>query len=187
MNASNRAASPRALAGGSKMIVCTVMLLVLVWPCAGSGQPPSTTAPVETTSVDRAALTARLEAVFDRQELDEATRGRLTQLYQQARDNLRATEEWQAKRITMTTRGEGAPGAVLLDRDDPGRVLGQTRRWPPSPEEPCERTGDAPNVVFACGGFARDDELWMYYGASDYSVCLTRAHVPEALYLIETA
>jgi beta-1,4-mannooligosaccharide/beta-1,4-mannosyl-N-acetylglucosamine phosphorylase len=72
-------------------------------------------------------------------------------------------------------------GAALLDRDEPHRLVGRARRWLLSPEEDYERTGDAPNVVFSCGGIVRGDELWTYYGAADCRLCLATANIPEIL------
>jgi len=75
-------------------------------------------------------------------------------------------------------------GAALLDLDDPRRLIGRTRRWLLSPEESYERTGDAPNVVFASGGFVRNGELWMYYGAADSCICLAKAKLADILSVV---
>jgi predicted GH43/DUF377 family glycosyl hydrolase len=72
-------------------------------------------------------------------------------------------------------------GAALLDLNEPHRLIGRTRRWLLSPSEPYERLGDAPNVLFACGGFVRGDDLWIYYGAADSSICLAKAKFAEVL------
>ena len=75
-------------------------------------------------------------------------------------------------------------GAVLLDGDAPNRLIGRTRRWLLSPQQPYERVGDGANVVFACGGFVRDGDLWLYYGAADSCVCLARTKVADILSLV---
>ncbi|MFH1730928.1 MAG: glycosidase [Planctomycetota bacterium] len=72
-------------------------------------------------------------------------------------------------------------GAALLDRDEPHRLIGRARRWLLSPQEPYERTGDAPNVVFTSGGFVRGDDLWVYYGAADSCICLATAKLADVL------
>ncbi len=72
-------------------------------------------------------------------------------------------------------------GAALLDLEEPHKLIAKTRRWVLSPQEPYERTGDVPNVIFPCGGFVRGDQLWMYYGAADSSICLATASIPELL------
>ncbi len=75
-------------------------------------------------------------------------------------------------------------GAALLDLEEPHRVIGRARRWLLSPHKPYERTGDAGNVIFACGGMVRDGELWMYYGAADSCICLARASVGDILDMV---
>ena len=75
-------------------------------------------------------------------------------------------------------------GAALLDLDQPRRVIGRARRWLLAPQEPYERFGDAPNVVFACGAVVRGDEIWIYYGAADCSICLAKMKITEVLALV---
>ncbi|MBN1670038.1 MAG: glycosidase [Kiritimatiellae bacterium] len=72
-------------------------------------------------------------------------------------------------------------GAVLLDRENPARMIARSRRWFLGPETSYERLGDVGNVVFPCGGFVRGSELWVYYGAADSSVCLATISVPDML------
>lgn len=56
--------------------------------------------------------------------------------------------------------------ACLLDKDDPSKLLGRTRRplLRPSPEE---RNGYVPNVVYSCGGIVHQATLLLPYGVSD--------------------
>ena len=75
-------------------------------------------------------------------------------------------------------------GAALLDRDEPHRLIGRARRWLLSPQEPYERTGDAPNVVFTSGGFVRGDDLWVYYGAADSCICLAKVELDAILRML---
>jgi len=72
-------------------------------------------------------------------------------------------------------------GAALLHPDDPGKLIARGRWWLMTPTAPYERSGDAPNVVFACGGILRQDELWMYYGGADSCICLAKAKL-DAIY-----
>lgn len=62
-------------------------------------------------------------------------------------------------------------GAMLLDGEQPWKVLGRTKEPFIRPELDCERKGFFNNVVFACGGVVRGDELLIYYGAADKYVC----------------
>jgi len=69
-----------------------------------------------------------------------------------------------------------AMGALLLDADDPTRVLARSRRPILVPSEPFERTGVFGNVVFSCGHVALDgdgERIRLYYGAAD--TCLGAA------------
>ncbi|MCP4374702.1 MAG: glycosidase [bacterium] len=63
-------------------------------------------------------------------------------------------------------------GAVVLDRDDPSRVLARSNVPILAPRERYERIGDVPNVVFSTGVLLEDGCLKVYYGASDSCICL---------------
>lgn len=75
-------------------------------------------------------------------------------------------------------------GAALLDLEEPHRLKCRARRWLIGPRREYERTGDAPNVIFTCGGFVRDGEVWCYYGAADSSICLARATLEDVLHVV---
>jgi predicted GH43/DUF377 family glycosyl hydrolase len=74
----------------------------------------------------------------------------------------------------VLTHGVGAMrqyalGAVLLDRDDPSKIIGRTR-YPILEAEDDDRNGYVPNVVYTCGGMRVGDQLFMPYGISDSSI-----------------
>ena len=74
----------------------------------------------------------------------------------------------------VLTHGVGAMrqyalGAVLLDRNDPSKILGRTR-YPILQAENDDRNGYVPNVVYTCGGMRVGDQLFMPYGISDSSI-----------------
>jgi predicted GH43/DUF377 family glycosyl hydrolase len=74
-------------------------------------------------------------------------------------------------------------GLALLDLDEPTCVLRRLPSWVLAPIAPYERTGDVPNVVFP-GGLLHDqgnDELRLYYGAADSSICLATARLADVL------
>ncbi len=58
-------------------------------------------------------------------------------------------------------------GALLLDADDPGKVIGRSREPILSPEAPYEREGFFGGVVFTCGLLAEGNLVRIYYGAAD--------------------
>ena len=68
-------------------------------------------------------------------------------------------------------------GLALLDLEEPTRVLRRLPSWILAPLEAYERTGDVSNVVFPCGLLhdPGSDELRLYYGAADNSICLATA------------
>jgi len=72
-------------------------------------------------------------------------------------------------------------GVALLDLDDPTRVLRRLPTWVLAPSEQYERTGDVPNVVFPCGLIhdPQTDEVRLYYGAADTSICLAQARLAD--------
>ena len=57
-------------------------------------------------------------------------------------------------------------GAVLLDKNDPSKVLGRSRE-PLVYPEPTEREGYVPNVVYTCGGMRHRDLIVLPYAVSD--------------------
>jgi predicted GH43/DUF377 family glycosyl hydrolase len=74
-------------------------------------------------------------------------------------------------------------GLALLDLEEPTRVLRRLPGWILAPLEPYERTGDVPNVVFPCGLLhdPGSDEIRLYYGAADSSICLATARLRDLL------
>lgn len=82
-------------------------------------------------------------------------------------------------------------GAVLLDLDDPRKVLARTRDNLLEPRETWEMTGQVPNVVFPGGltvskiddeGFAASSgEVRLYYGAADTAVGMAVATVADII------
>ena len=85
----------------------------------------------------------------------------------------------------LLTHGVGAMrqyaiGAVLLDRDDPSKILGRTRQ-PILQAENDDRNGYVPNVVYTCGGMKCGDQLFMPYGISDSSVGFSFMGLKELL------
>ncbi len=85
----------------------------------------------------------------------------------------------------LLTHGVGAMrkysiGAILLDRDDPGKVLGRTRQPILAPQDE-DREGYVPNVVYTCGALRHGDNLFMPYGVADSSVAFAFIPIRELL------
>ena len=58
-------------------------------------------------------------------------------------------------------------GILLLDLDDPTKVIGRSAYPILSPEENYEKEGLIPNVVFTCGAVEMDGQYFVYYGGAD--------------------
>jgi len=73
-------------------------------------------------------------------------------------------------------------GTVMLDLDNPAKVLGRCLAPLLSPREEYERIGDVGNVVFACGAIVEDDgEVKVYYGAADTAICVATGSLDEII------
>jgi predicted GH43/DUF377 family glycosyl hydrolase len=57
-------------------------------------------------------------------------------------------------------------GAVLLDKNDPSKVLARSRE-PLVRPEPSDREGYVPNVVYTCGGMRHGERIILPYAVSD--------------------
>jgi predicted GH43/DUF377 family glycosyl hydrolase len=71
-------------------------------------------------------------------------------------------------------------GAVLLDLEDPRRVIGQLREPLLAPEG-AEREGYVPNVVYSCGAMRNGTDLVLPYGLSDAAIGVAIISLPDLL------
>ena len=71
-------------------------------------------------------------------------------------------------------------GAILLDLDDPTKVIGQLNEPLILPNEE-EREGYVPNVVYSCGSIVNNDELVIPYAMSDTSSTYATLSLKELL------
>jgi predicted GH43/DUF377 family glycosyl hydrolase len=71
-------------------------------------------------------------------------------------------------------------GALLLDLDDPTRIVGRSRT-PLLPPAEDEQDGYVPNVVYSCGAFVHDGLVWIPYGIDDYRIGVAYAPLGELL------
>ena len=70
-------------------------------------------------------------------------------------------------------------GAVVLDKNDPKKVLFRTQKPILEPVEDYELRGLVPNVVFSCGSVLRGDELIVSYGAADKVIGVATFNINE--------
>ena len=72
-------------------------------------------------------------------------------------------------------------GVVLLDLEDPSRVIARSSLPILEPEEDYEKIGDVSNVVFPEGAIVLDETLFVYYGGGDKVCALATARVDDIL------
>jgi len=72
-------------------------------------------------------------------------------------------------------------GAVLLDKDDPEKILSRLVDPLFEPELPWEKEGEIPNVVFPCNAVLKDEELFIFYGGADKFVGSAKLKMADLL------
>jgi predicted GH43/DUF377 family glycosyl hydrolase len=72
-------------------------------------------------------------------------------------------------------------GAVLLDLDNPHKIIARTKEPLLEPQETYERFGLVPNVLFPTGAYVKDKTLYVYYGAADRTCGVAMAPLDEFL------
>ena len=83
--------------------------------------------------------------------------------------------------VKMTSGGPiYRAGVVLLDLDDPSKVVGRSAVPILAPRANYERIGDINNVVFASAAVLEPDgEVKVYYGAADTSICVATGRLDD--------
>lgn len=71
--------------------------------------------------------------------------------------------------------------AMLLDLDDPLKIIGRTDYPLLLPRESYEMQGDVPNIIFPSGGLIKNNILFAYYGAADTCCALATCDVNQLL------
>ena len=72
-------------------------------------------------------------------------------------------------------------GAMLLDLDDPTKVLYRAFAPVLEPDEWYENSGWKAGIVYSCGAIVKDGQLFVYYGGADTVVCVATADLAEFL------
>jgi len=71
--------------------------------------------------------------------------------------------------------------AVLLDLENPSKVLGKTQGPILTPETKEELIGDVPDIVFPSGALLEGDDLVIYYGAADTACSMARGNLKDLI------
>lgn len=77
-------------------------------------------------------------------------------------------------------------GAMLLDLNDPTKVLARTRSPILEPVAAYENDGWKAGVVYPCGAVVIKDRLFVYYGGADMVVCVASAELTHFMNLLST-
>ncbi len=70
-------------------------------------------------------------------------------------------------------------GLMMLDGDDPRKILARAPDFVLEPEAKFERVGFYPGVVFPCGNVVLGDEVFVYYGGADVVCCAATAPLKQ--------
>lgn len=110
-------------------------------------------------------------------------KGWLTTIHTVDRDPSRGRNGWEAKWPKRY-----CAGLILLDLNDPTKVVAMSKKPLLVPEAPYEtEDGFRTNVIFPGGMILEDSgEVKIYYGASDTFTCLATAHVDDLLKLCDS-
>jgi len=76
-------------------------------------------------------------------------------------------------------------GALLLERDEPWKVVSRAGRPILEPQTDYECEGVFGNVVFSCGLLCEHDKLKIYYGAADTSIAYAEITLREVFETLE--
>jgi predicted GH43/DUF377 family glycosyl hydrolase len=72
-------------------------------------------------------------------------------------------------------------GAMIVDHENPSKVLYRSTHPILTPETWYENDGHKANVVFPCGAAVKDGFLHVYYGGSDKNTCVASANLNDFL------
>ncbi len=72
-------------------------------------------------------------------------------------------------------------GVMLLDLEDPRRIIARPREFILEPTEEYEISGIEHDVVFAVGNIVMNNQLFVYYGGADKVCCVATAGLRELI------
>lgn len=97
---------------------------------------------------------------------------------------MQTSEGWLVLYHGVRTTASGSIyrlGLVLLDLEDPRKVIRRSDEWIFGPKASYEREGDVDDVVFPCGWINKNGKILMYYGAADSRICLATASLKDLI------
>jgi predicted GH43/DUF377 family glycosyl hydrolase len=83
--------------------------------------------------------------------------------------------------IDVRDPGRYKLGAMLLDLNDPTKILYRSQAPILEPDLDYENNGFKQGVIYSCGAVVKDGELYVYYGGSDAVTCVAMANLSTFL------
>ena len=77
--------------------------------------------------------------------------------------------------------GKYCLGAILLNIDDPSRIIARSASPIIEPEEPYETNGFMKDIIFTCGALLEDGIVKIYYGAADMYIAYAEVKLKDIL------
>ncbi len=100
---------------------------------------------------------------------------------------IRTERGWLAIYHGASDQSRYCLGGLLLDLNDPSKVLARSETPLMEPDAEYEQKGFFGHVVFTNGHVIDGDEIIIYYGASDSVICGARASISSLLATLPTA
>jgi predicted GH43/DUF377 family glycosyl hydrolase len=94
---------------------------------------------------------------------------------------IRTAAGWLAIYHGADSKNRYCLGALLLDPNDPSKVLARSEKPIMEPKEEYELSGFFGNVIFTNGHLVNGDTITIYYGASDEVICMADFSINEIL------
>jgi predicted GH43/DUF377 family glycosyl hydrolase len=94
---------------------------------------------------------------------------------------LKTDEGWLTLYHGVDGKGVYRAGVMLLDLDDPRKIIARASEFILEPKEEYEKKGLWPDCVFPTGNVIVGDEVFIYYGAADKYCCAATAKVRDLI------
>ncbi len=94
---------------------------------------------------------------------------------------IKTDEGWLEIYHGATSKNRYCLGALLLDLNDPSKVIARSKEPIMEPLAQYEQTGFFGNVVFTNGHLVKGDIITVYYGASDEVICMANFSIKNIL------
>ena len=98
----------------------------------------------------------------------------------------RVDEGWLEIYHAATLEDKYCLGAVLMDYENPAKILRKSTKPILAPEAEYEVVGFKDNVVFTCGALVKGDIVTIYYGAADECICAAQIGLSEIMDSMES-